>query len=258
VTAIASDPLDTDLALARHLAEIGAALALDYVKRGFKTEIKPDGSPVTEADVAVERALRDVLARERPGDAILGEELGASGQSRRTWVIDPIDGTRQFVAGQPQWGNHVALELDGRVLLGVITRPVRGASYWARRGGGAYRSELAANAGGVRLAVSRIAELANARVTTWGIVSEAVRGRVEKSANWQRRDADALLELAEGKLEALIEHGGKAWDHAPAVVIVEEAGGRFSDPDGGSRIDHEQAWYDNGLIHEAIVQVIRG
>jgi histidinol-phosphatase len=257
VTGTTSNHLAQDLALARRLAALGSELALEYRARGFQTEIKPDGSPVTDADVAVERALRELIARERPGDAILGEELGASGASNRCWVLDPIDGTKQFISGRPQWGTHVALEIDGRVALGVITRPVRGESFWASRGAGAYRSELSAAADGKRLQVSDETNLEAARVTTWGRVSEPVLERLEQRSRYIVSDADAVLDLVQGKLEAVIECGGKAWDHAPAVVIVEEAGGRYADPDGGHRIDHEQAWYTSAGIHAALVSLLR-
>jgi histidinol-phosphatase len=257
VTGTTSNSLSEDLALARRLAVIGSELALEYLKRGFQTEIKPDGSPVTDADVAVERARREIIGRDRPTDAILGEELGASGASNRCWVLDPIDGTKQFISGRPQWGTHVALQIDGRVALGVITRPVRGESFWASRGAGAYRSELSAAASGERLRVSEETDLKAARVTTWGRASEAVLTLLKERSRWLVADADAVLDLARGKLEAVIECGGKAWDHAPAVVIVEEAGGRYSDPDGGQRIDHEQAWYTTAGIHAPLVSLLR-
>jgi histidinol-phosphatase len=257
VTGTTQSSLAQDLALARRLAVIGSELALDYLKRGFQTEIKPDGSPVTDADVAVERALRELITRERPGDAILGEELGASGASNRCWVLDPIDGTKQFISGRPQWGTHVALEIDGRVAVGVITRPVRGESFWASRGAGAFQSELSASATGEQLRVSGQTDLKRARVTTWGRVTEAVLKEVQERSQWVASDADAVLDVARGRLDAVIECGGKAWDHAPAVVIVEEAGGRYVDPDGGHRIDHAQAWYTNVGIHEPLLALLR-
>jgi histidinol-phosphatase len=249
--------LEADLGFARHLAAVASELALDYFRRGVAAQLKPDGSPVSEADVEVERRLRQLIAEQRPEDGILGEELGASGPTERRWILDPIDGTRNFVAGRPRWGTHVALELDGEIVVGVITRPVLGSSWWASRGGGAHRSDNSPSAAECRLAVSRVNELRAGRVTLWTHTLDTTIERLEQSCSWVEPTLDSLLRLAEGELDALVDRSGKPWDLAPAVVIVEEAGGRFSDREGGRRLDLGDARFSNGLIHHELEQLLR-
>jgi histidinol-phosphatase len=128
---------------------------------------KPDGTPVSQADIEIERSLVDLLARHRPGDAVLGEELGALGDSSRRWLIDPIDGTSNFVAGSSQWGTHVALQDEQQIVLGIITRPVLGSSWWVCRGCGAYRSGISENSDALRLHVSETSTLVSSRITMW-------------------------------------------------------------------------------------------
>ncbi len=134
--------LAVDLALARQLGDMAGAIALGYFGTNVRRELKADGSPVTEADLAVERAVLDVLARERPDDGVLSEERGAvaRGETDRRWLIDPIDGTAPFLAGTAGWGTHVALEVGGEIVLGVITRPAEHRSWWATKGQGAWTS----------------------------------------------------------------------------------------------------------------------
>ena len=248
---------DADLQFARHLAAVASELALDYFRRGVAAQLKPDGSPVSEADVEVERRLRQLIAEHRPEDGVLGEELGQSGPTARRWILDPIDGTRNFVAGRPRWGTHVALELAGEVVVGVITRPVLGASWWASRGGGAHRSDSSPHVGERRLTVSRVNELRAGRVTLWTHALDATIERLEQTCSWVEPTLDSLLRLAEGELEALVDRSGKPWDLAPGVVIVEEAGGRFSDCEGGRRLDLGDSRFSNGLIHGELEQLLR-
>jgi histidinol-phosphatase len=241
-----------ELVIAKQLAALASEIALHYFHRGVPADTKPDGTPVTVADREIEQALRDALTRFSPDDAILGEELGATGTSARRWLLDPIDGTSNFVAGNSQWGTHVALEVDERIVLGVITRPVQGLSWWAVRGGGAYRSDLARRASDVRLRVSTRAELNASRVTVWTNAIGPIVERLRRQAKWVEPDLDAILRLAEGSLEAVIDPNGKAWDHAPLVVLVEEAGGTFSDSLGGHRVDGGEGRFSNGLIHREL------
>jgi histidinol-phosphatase len=251
VPAVPSSPplaFADDLALARRLAVLATEVALDYFARGVSAQRKPDGTPVTAADVEIERAIVHELARERPDDAVLGEELGAQGSSSRRWILDPIDGTAYFLRHEPDWGTHIALEVDGRVVVGVITRPVTGRCYFASRGDGAFRSELSAQAAGTRLRVSSQAHLSQSRVTAWTLRTDPIIARLQESARWVAPAVDNVLRVAEGELEAVIDRLGKAWDHAPAVVLVEEAGGAFSDAEGGRRIDLGEGRYTNGLI----------
>jgi len=247
--------LHDDLALAHRLAFIAGEMALDHLRRGVTTKPKADKSPVSDADVAIEHRLRELLAEHRPNDAVLGEELGAHGSSERLWLLDPIDGTSSFVSGQPEWGTHVALQNNGVVVLGVITRPALRRVWWASRGSGAYRSETSSS-NGVRLRVSPITELRSSRVTMWTEEQSSTVARLKRAARWVEPDLGAILRLAEGQLEAVIDPSGKPWDHAPAVVLVEEAGGRFSDPMGGHRLDLGEGRFTNGLVHSQLEHLL--
>jgi histidinol-phosphatase len=150
--------MDHDLELALELADIAAEIAVPrFHDRRFDVTIKPDGSPVTDVDQAVERALRDRLAQRRPGHAILGEEYGASGDSEWRWYLDPIDGTSRFIDGDPHWMTFVALERAGGIVVGVIAVPALDERWWASRGDGAFRD-------GERIAVSQTRRLADAVV----------------------------------------------------------------------------------------------
>jgi histidinol-phosphatase len=235
--------LERELDLARRLGNVAAAAALPFFDGSYWREIKDDGSPVTEADFAVERAVLEVLARERPGDEILSEEGGRSastGGSRR-WLIDPIDGTEHFVAARPNWGTHIALEVDGDIVVGVITRPVEKRSRWAAAGHGAWRST------GHQLRVSSVAEILPARVGGYVRPESAWKADVARRARWVDSPSP-ILDLIDGSLDAVLSEGGFEWDHAPAVVLVREAGGVFTDPQGGTRIDLRGGLYSNGQL----------
>ncbi|HEV2368957.1 MAG TPA: inositol monophosphatase family protein, partial [Acidimicrobiales bacterium] len=123
-----------DLALAHALADRAAEVALGYFRRETRSRLKADGTPVGEADMAVEKVLLESLADARPGDAVLSEESGTRGASARRWIVDPIDGTVPFLAGDPEWGTHVVLEVSGEIVIGVVTRPALDRRYWAQRG----------------------------------------------------------------------------------------------------------------------------
>jgi histidinol-phosphatase len=207
------------LNLAHQLADLAAEISLGYFDRGIAPSSKADGSPVTEADFEVERQLITVLARYRPGDGIVSEEGGGGSGSSRRWILDPIDGTVNFVAGNPHWGSHIALEEDGEVVLGMITRPVLGQRWWATRNGAPF-----------------------------GAATQ--QGR--------RRDPykSSVGQLLDGDLDAIVARAGGEWDHAPVVVLVDEAGGRFSDLNGGRRLDTGGGMYSSGRIHDRLLEIL--
>jgi len=136
--------LGEDLELAQRLAGAGAEVALGYFGGINRTQIKPDGTPVGEADLAVDRLVLEGLERWRPGDGVLSEESGERPGGARRWIVDPIDGTTVFLAGEPHWGTHLALEQDGEIVVAVVSRPVLGELWWAVRGRGAHRDRLPA------------------------------------------------------------------------------------------------------------------
>ena len=246
----------SDLELAHRLASEAAALALPFFGRAARHETKGDGTPVSEVDLLVERAVLDVLATERPQDAVLAEESGLQHheQSGRRWIIDPLDMTFAFLADDPGWGFHVALEIDGRVELGIITRPVPGLRWWAQRGAGAFRSTTPAPLDrSTRLAVSDHRTLATARVGGFAHLTSTARTLMTEAAGgWIEDESCIVGALAEGRLDAFVDDGGKPWDHAPATLIVEEAGGSFFDPEGGRRIDLGWVAYTNGTLDDAL------
>jgi histidinol-phosphatase len=218
-----------DLALALSLADAADALTLRAFDMGGAVTAKADGTPVTEADRAVERALRERLAAERPGDGVLGEELGAAGSGARRWVLDPLDGTEWFARGIPIWATLIALEDAGGPLVAVVSAPALARRWWAARGRGAFRD-------GRPLAVSATAAVEDAFVAHANLFAgfpvdaapllEAAR----LSGGFESFLAPMLV--AEGVADAAFAPRGFLWDLLPAQLLVEEAGGTFTDFDG--------------------------
>jgi histidinol-phosphatase len=251
VAAASVGAVSADLDLALRLADAADAISLPRFRSGLTIETKPDLTPVTEADRAVEAELRRLLADERPDDAILGEEHGASGTGSRRWIIDPIDGTRNYARGIPVWATMIALEEDGGVQVGLVSAPALGRRWWAERGLGSF-------ADGIQTHVSAIAAVEDA------VLSFAVHGDVGTLARraWHARgfgDFWPYMLVAEGAIDGAFDGPGvKEWDLAATQVIVEEAGGRFSDYAGVRRIDGGTAVASNGLLHEELVRSIAG
>jgi histidinol-phosphatase len=240
----------TDLELALRLADVADEISLPRFRSGLAIETKPDLTPVTEADRAVETELRRILAEERPDDAVLGEEQGAAaGTSARRWIVDPIDGTRNYARGIPVWGTLVALENHGVVAVGVVSAPALARRWWAARGGGAF-------ADGEAIRVSAVASVEEA------VLSFAVEQAVPQLAQraWHARglgDFWAHMLVAEGAVDGAMDAVGVSeWDLAAVQVIVEEAGGRFSDFGGATRIDSGTAVTSNGVLHEELLAAI--
>lgn len=187
-----------DLEVAHELADRGAVAAMHWFETGVVAELKADDSPVTVADRAVETLLREGLAELRPGDAILGEELGVSGSGNRTWIIDPIDGTNFFAAGSPYWRIQLALEEDGELVVAMVDSPALGLRWWATRGGGAF--ERGADGVERRLAVSSTSALTESVVTYY---PHEVAARLPAEVQLQAWDRFTLPELVRGELGVL-------------------------------------------------------
>ena len=239
-----------DLALALALADDADALALPAFDRGADAVAKADGTPVTEADRAVERALRERLAAERPGDAILGEELGAVGAAERRWVLDPVDGTEASARGIPVWGTLIALEDADRPLVSVISAPALRRRWWALRGGGAFR-------GGRPIHVSDTARVEEAFVAHanlylgFGIDADPLLRAARLSGGFE--SFMALMLCAEGAVDAAFAPRGFLWDLLPAQLIVEEAGGTFTDFDGRRTAAGRGAVAANPVLHADVL-----
>jgi histidinol-phosphatase len=240
-----------DLPLAFATADRAARLALTYFEAGVSATLKGDGTPVTEADRAVELLIRDALTTARPDDALLGEEYGEVGGSARVWIIDPIDGTSFFSRRDPHWRVHLALQVAGTIEIAVVTAPALGRCWWATRGGGAFESAWPREeAPPTRLRVSSTATLAEARVDALDVTS---RGRLRPGVGPAPGSPLPLVELVRGEIDAFLVEGFHLWDHAPWILLVEEAGGRFTDRTGGHAGDRGGGLYSNAGLHDQLL-----
>ena len=229
---------EREIEVCRDVARQAGELALRHAARGISAEDKSDDSPVTVADRECERLIVEGLRAAFPDDGFLGEE-GASdpGRSGRRWIVDPIDGTRDFVRGLPTWSNLIGLEADGEVVVGVCHLPAQGELYWAARGHGAFVGERPIRVSGIDRrdrAVFCLTAFSNlARSPLRAAILDYMAGcwTVRSMGGCQ----DAVL-VVSGRAEAWIELTAKAWDLAPFKVIAEEAGARFFNFDGGSSI----------------------
>ncbi|WP_433131185.1 inositol monophosphatase family protein [Micromonospora sp. CA-240977] len=262
--------MENDLLLARRAALTGAAVGLRYFATlaQLPRELKSDGSVVTEADRAVEAAIREVLADARPDDAVLGEEEGQSGRGRRRWIVDPIDGTALFIAGDDRWLVLVALEEAGEIVVGVAAVPAQGSIWWAQRGGGAFRADFsgptAIDERRITVDVDRWDALPGSRLGVIPTDDELLPAEREMIAPlsvmtstvpWSTH---AALLVASGKLDLAIQARGQVWDYAATSLIVEEAGGRYSGLDGQAQPTPGPALFArSGPMHAAALEVLR-
>jgi histidinol-phosphatase len=225
-------------------------------------QTKSDASPVTEADLATERAIREMLDAERPDDGVFGEEFGVSGDSARQWIIDPIDGTANYLKGIPMWSTLIALSIDGVPRVGVVSQPAIGRRWWAASGLGAWTNT--ADGGARRISVSRIDAIADASVSFQSIGQWRDAGRLDAlerlaSAVWRDRgygDAWPYMLLAEGRLEFVAEFDVKEYDLAAHVPIITEAGGRFTSFSGADSIAERSSLATNGILHQAFLDLL--
>ena len=250
-----------DLELALELADAADELTLSrFLAADLVVESKPDLTPVSDADRAVESLVRDRLAAARPGDAVIGEEYGATGDAARRWIVDPIDGTKNFVRGAPVWATLLALQVDEQIVVGVVSAPALGRRWWAARGDGAWTS-----APGIqtrRCQVSKVASLDDAFLSYSSIPGWGERQRdllALASEAWRTRafgDFWSHMLVAEGAVDASFEPEVSLWDLAALQPIVEEAGGRFSDLSGVDRADGGSVLCTNGRLHDEILAVL--
>ncbi|OFT31812.1 histidinol-phosphatase [Corynebacterium sp. HMSC08D02] len=255
---------DDDLALALELADAADAITLDrFEASDLKVKSKPDMTPVSDADVAVEEVLRARLAEARPGDSIVGEEFGGETVFEgRQWVIDPIDGTKNFVRGVPVWATLISLLVDGQPVLGVVSAPALARRWYAAQGSGAWRTF---NKGSLkRLEVSHVSELADASLAMSSLEGWKARGLQENfialtERTWRLRgygDFFGYCLVAEGAVDIAAEPEVSVWDLAALSVLVTEAGGTFSSLNGEPGPHGGDAIATNGLLHDAARKVI--
>lgn len=252
-----------DLAFAQRLADAADSITTARFRAlDLDVQSKPDRTPVTDADTAVEDAVRALLGAERPDDAVAGEERGGSAtQPGRVWVIDPIDGTKNFLRGVPVWATLIALVEDGVPVVGMVSAPLLGRRWWAATGEGAWLRDAA---GERRISVSGVAALDDATLSTTDLGSwntyhsrEAYLRLVD--ACWESRAFGDFWQhclVAEGALDIAVEPIVNPWDVAPMRVLVSEAGGRFSDLSGQPGIDGGSALSTNGLVHERALELL--
>jgi histidinol-phosphatase len=252
-----------DLALALELADLADQVTMKrYRASDLTIETKPDMTPVTESDRAAELALRERIARASPGDGVIGEEFGAgegdgAGDRGRRWVLDPIDGTKSYVRGVPTWSTLIGLQVDGEVTVGVVSMPALGRRWWAARGAGSF-------ADGRRIHVSGVRELAQATLAWSGIEDWDAIGRLDAIVDlarscWRSRgigDAWQYMLVAEGAAEVALDPVVSVWDLAALKVVIEEAGGRFTDLGGVETIEGGSAIASNGLVHDAALAFV--
>ncbi len=260
-----ADDLAADLALALDLADRADAVSFDRFRAlDLTVTTKPDRTPVTDADQAVERAIREGLATERPADGILGEEYGTAAGTgtgaQRQWIIDPIDGTANFLRGVPIWGTLIALAVDGVPVVGVVSAPALGQRWWGARGLGAYGA--AQGAAPRRLYVSGVRELGDAVLSYNSLPGWDDAGRLTQIIDltrsvWRARaigDMWSYMLVAEGAIDIAGEFDLQPYDMAALQPIIEEAGGRFSSVDGEVGPWHGSALATNGLLHDEVLR----
>ena len=246
--------MNPDLELALELADVADAITTDqFGSVDLVVETKPDMTPVTQADRAVEMAIAERLGRSRPGHSVMGEEFGVAGAAgaRARWIIDPIDGTKNYVRGIPVFATLLALEVDGEIVLGVASAPAMGRRWWAARAEGAFGD-------GERIHVSAVPALSQAQLSHSSVEGWAQAKRLAPflglvQATGRTRGFGDFWQhvlVAQGSVDVAIEPEVSLWDLAALLVIVEEAGGRFTDlrgvrtPAGGDVIS------SNGLLHD--------
>jgi len=248
-----------DLGLALQMADEADALTLDrFGALDLHVETKPDLTPVTDADKSAEELLRGLLVANRPDDAVVGEEFGGTAVFEgRQWVLDPIDGTKNFVRGVPVWSTLIALLQDGIPMVGVVSAPALGRRWWASSGEGAFTSF---NGVTRRISVSGVSELDSASLSYSDLTTGWEDRRPQfvelTDAVWRVRgygDFWSYCLLAEGAVDVVTEPEVKLWDLAPLDIVVREAGGRFTSIDGAPGPHGGSAIATNGLLHDEVL-----
>jgi histidinol-phosphatase len=264
-TPIPPQTLGEDLALAQLIADRADAITMDrFNARDLEVETKPDLTPVSDADRAVERMVREVVAARRPDDGVLGEEEAESpGTSGRRWIVDPIDGTKNFVRGVPVWATIIGLEdAEGRMTVGVVSAPALARRWWATLGGGAFVSEPGSTSPR-QIHVSKVASLSDASMSysdhEWVPAEHQDRWDSLLRTVWRNRaygDFWGHLMVAEGAVDVCAEPELNLYDVAGVAIVVTEAGGRFTGVNGVDGPAQRSGVSTNGLLHDAVLDLI--
>ncbi|MFD9129099.1 histidinol-phosphatase [Kitasatospora sp. NPDC059571] len=255
-----------DLRLAHVLADSADSVTMERFKAlDLKVETKPDLTPVSDADKAAEELVRSVLQRARPRDAVMGEEYGLQGSGPRRWVVDPIDGTKNYVRGVPVWATLIALLEEGidgelRPVVGIVSAPALNRRWWAARDLGAYAGRSLAKAS--RIQVSQVQRIEDASFTYSSLTGWEERGRLDPfldltRACWRTRaygDFWSYMMVAEGSADIAAEPELSLWDMAAPCIVVQEAGGRFTGLDGVDGPNGADAVASNGVLHAEVLR----
>ncbi|MBJ2120919.1 histidinol-phosphatase [Arthrobacter sp. MSA 4-2] len=252
-----------DLRLAHVMADsVDDQTMSRFRAQDLRVETKPDLTPVTDADRAAEESIRSQLSRVRPRDAVLGEEFGSTGSGSRRWIIDPIDGTKNFVRGVPVWGTLIALVDEGRPVVGLVSAPALGKRWWAAEGTGAFMGKSLAAA--TRLRVSNVSRLEDASLSYSSLSGWKARSALPEFVNltervWRTRaygDFWSYCLVAEGAVDIACEPELNLHDMAALVPIVTEAGGRFTSLDGTDGPYGGNALATNGTLHSEVLRML--
>ena len=252
-----------DMRLAHVLADQADSISLDRFKaQDLQVDTKPDLTPVTDADRAVEEQLRITLSRARTRDAVMGEEFGTTGHGSRKWVLDPIDGTKNFVRGVPVWATLIALFDGDEAVVGLVSAPALNRRWWAAKGVGAWTGRRLESA--TRCRVSQVTDLADASLSYSSLSGWEERGMLDgfldlSRAVWRTRaygDFWSYMLVAEGAVDLAAEPELAVHDMAALDVIVREAGGRFTSLDGTDGPFGGNALATNGHLHDAALSFL--
>jgi histidinol-phosphatase len=244
--------LDADLRFAQELADVADAITRARFRAvDLRVDTKPDLTPVSEADRAAEEAIRARVASSGRGEGVLGEEFGDDGGDAR-WIVDPIDGTTNYVRGVPVWATLLALEREGKVVLGLVSAPALRRRWWAQRGEGAY-------ADGEPCRVSRIARIEACAVSTTSSRNMPGGWQTIVERAWSNRGLGDFWQhclVAEGAVDVACDSVMQVWDYAPVQIVVEEAGGRCTTYQGGTPHPSGSFVATNGVLHDEVVALL--
>jgi histidinol-phosphatase len=259
---MASGHID-DVRLAHLLADDADSLSMNRFRaQNLQVSTKPDSTWVSDADTSVEEGVRRTLSRARPRDSVVGEEPGTTGWGARRWVVDPIDGTSNYVRGVPVWGTLIGLMIEDEVVAGVVSAPALGRRWWASKGDGAFAGKGLMSAQPCR--VSSVATLADAQISYSSLNGWQEAGRLVPFLDLLRRcwrtrafgDFWSYMLLAEGAVDIATEPELKLHDMAALAIIVTEAGGRFTGLNGVDGPNSGNAAATNGFLHDAVLDII--
>lgn len=263
---MATSSYHDDLGLAHMLADSAGSIAMERFRSAdLNVSTKPDMTEVTEADTNIESTIRSTLGRARPRDGVVGEEFGTNrGSTGRRWIIDPIDATRNYVRGVPIWATLIALMDGDDLVMGLVSAPALGRRWWALKDSGAYAGRSLRS--GHRLQVSKVRRLSDASlslssVSGWAKYDKQPEVLQLANSTWRDRgfgDFYSYVLLAEGCVDIAAEPEVALWDLAPLALIIEEAGGTFTDVHGNPGPDGGSAVATNGLLHATTLDVLRG